>query len=120
MKVAILAAGFGTRLQRDIRASGAHAELENVPKPLLPVSGKPVISHWMELLAGCPDTSEEVFVVVNDANKQQFEDWTRDYPTARLVSSKCSTNEDRPGAVACIQIAVDHFDIQGHLLVIGG
>ena len=120
MKVLILAAGFGTRLQRDVKESGRHKELEGVPKPLLPVSGKPVISHWMDILRSCPETKEEVYVVVNDANIGQFEEWAADYPAVRIVSSGCSTNETRPGAVACIEIPVKHFGIQDHLLVIGG
>ena len=120
MKVLILAAGFGTRLQRDIRECGTHKELENVPKPLLPVSGKPVISHWMEILGTCPETGGDVYVVVNDANFGKFQEWAAEYPAVRLVSSGCSTNDTRPGAVACIHIPVKHFGIQDHLLVIGG
>ena len=121
MKVVILAAGFGTRLQRDIRESGTYKELEDVPKPLLPVSGKPVISHWMNILASCPETENDgVYVVVNDANRRQFEKWAGDFPNVRLVSSGCSTNDTRPGAVACIDIPVKHFGIQDHLLVVGG
>lgn len=42
MKALILAAGYGTRLARDIEndASGRYANLLGVPKPLLPI-GKP-------------------------------------------------------------------------------
>jgi choline kinase len=120
MKVLILAAGFGTRLERDIKESGSYKELEGVPKPLLPVSGKPVVSYWMDMLTACPETRDEVYVVVNDANQRLFAEWARDYPAVQLVSSRCSTNETRPGAVACIQIAVDHFSVRDHLLVIGG
>ncbi len=29
-------------------------------------------------------------------------------------------NEDRVGAVGCIELAVRHFDIQDNLIVIGG
>lgn len=120
MKVLILAAGFGTRLERDIKESGSYKELQGVPKPLLPVAGKPVISHWLDMLAACPETSQVVYVIVNDANSALFEKWARDYPIVQLVSSGCSTNETRPGAVACIEIAVRHFNIRDHLLVIGG
>ena len=120
MKVLILAAGFGTRLERDIRESNGHKQLQGVPKPLLPVSGKPVISHWMDMLTACPETRDVVYVIVNDSNRVYFEEWARAYPAVQLVSSGCSTNETRPGAVACIEIAVSHFAIRDHLLVIGG
>ena len=120
MKVLLLAAGFGTRLQRDLRESGRHTDLLDLPKPLLPVSGKPVLSHWMDILGACPETKGNVYVVVNDANIGQFENWARDFPDVQLVSSGCSCNDTRPGAVACIDIPVRHFGIQDHLLVIGG
>ena len=116
----ILAAGFGTRLEKDIKENGRYRELQGVPKPLLPVGGKPVISHWMDILSACPETSEQVYVVVNDANRAHFERWALDYPAVQLVSSGCSTNETRPGAVACIEIAVRHFKVQDDLLVVGG
>ena len=46
-----------------------------------------------------------MYAVVNDANRAHFETWALDYPAVQLVSSGCSTNETRPGAVACIEIA---------------
>lgn len=120
MKVLILAAGYGTRLERDIRDSESHKELQGVPKPLLPVSGKPVISHWLDMLTACPETRDAVYVIVNEANRVYFEEWSRDYPSVQLVSTGSSTNETRPGAVACIDIAVRYFTIHDHLLVVGG
>ena len=120
MKVLILAAGFGTRLERDIRENDKYKDLQGIPKPLLPVSGKTVISHWLDILSACPETSEQVYVIVNDANRSLFEKWSLDYPAVQLVSSGSSTNETRPGAVACIDIAVRHFNIHDHLLVVGG
>lgn len=120
MKVLILAAGYGTRLERDIKESGDYKELQGVPKPLLPVRGKPVISHWVDMLSACPETREEMYVVVNDANRAFFEKWALEYPAVQLVSDGTSRNEDRLGAVACIEIAVKYFNIEDHLLVIGG
>ena len=65
MKVLILAAGYGTRLARDLEETGRHPELRGVPKPLLPVAGRPLASHWMEIIRGCPETREcDVYVVV--------------------------------------------------------
>ena len=120
MKVVILAAGFGTRLQRDIMESRDHKELLNKPKPLLPVSGKPVISHWMEMLDACPETKGQVALIANDANYGEFEKWRRNYPDVTLVSSGAVSNDTRPGAVACIEIPVRELGIHDHLLVIGG
>ena len=67
MKVLILAAGYGTRLARDLEAEGVqghYAHLVGVAKPLLPVGGIPLISHWLALLGACPDAQGDVYVVV--------------------------------------------------------
>lgn len=67
MKVLVLAGGYGTRLARDLEAEGAlgqYAHLRGVPKPLLPVGGIPLISHWLTLLRACPDTQGAVYIVV--------------------------------------------------------
>ena len=67
MKVVILAAGYGTRLERDLEKDGRFKELHGVPKPLLPVAGRPVISHWLDILLSCAETrGEEVYVVVGE------------------------------------------------------
>ncbi|ORY45520.1 hypothetical protein BCR33DRAFT_849791 [Rhizoclosmatium globosum] len=53
-KVAVLflAAGYGTRLQRDIQAdtSGRFEAQKGVAKALLPLLGVPLISHWLKQL----------------------------------------------------------------------
>jgi len=64
MKVLLLGAGYGTRLARDLAASGGYPNLVGVAKPLLPVAGKPLISHWMDALLACPETTGDVYVVV--------------------------------------------------------
>jgi hypothetical protein len=46
----VLAAGYGTRLEADLRGEGSAASLAlvGVPKPLLPVrAGAPLLDEWM-------------------------------------------------------------------------
>lgn len=66
MKAVILAAGYGTRLQRDVAAdtSGRFARLLGTAKPLLPVGQRALISHWVNSLtvSGCVDY---IYVVVS-------------------------------------------------------
>lgn len=66
MKAVILAAGYGTRLQREVAAdsSGIFGHLVGVAKPLLPVGRCALISHWARALnaSGCVDA---VYVVVS-------------------------------------------------------
>lgn len=66
MKAVILAAGYGTRLQRDVVAdsSGKFAHLVGTAKPLLPVGHCALISHWVHALtaSGAVDC---IYVVVS-------------------------------------------------------
>lgn len=55
MKAIILAAGQGTRLRPLTYA---------IPKPLLPVGGKPVIDYVIDNLRACPDI-DEIYVAVS-------------------------------------------------------
>lgn len=65
MKVLILAAGYGTRLQRDLENddSTQHNHLKNIPKPLLPIANKPLISYWIDSLKENEEISEICVVV---------------------------------------------------------
>ncbi|XP_061547575.1 uncharacterized protein zgc:136439 isoform X2 [Phycodurus eques] len=91
MKAVILAAGYGTRLQRDVAAdrSGRFAHLVGVAKPLLPVGNLALLSHWIGALAAS-NAVDGIYVV------------------------------ERLGAMACLQLTVKHFQIQDHVIVIGG
>ena len=104
MKALILAAGFGTRLGKDLRndTSGAYSHLlgqlevyllsewtnwvnfriwlvyihincrmhqclmwfAGIPKPLLPIGKKPLISHWLDVLC-CSKVIDKVYVIVS-------------------------------------------------------
>ena len=57
MKAIILAAGQGTRLRPLTYA---------IPKPLLPVGGRPVIDYVIDNLATCPEI-DEVYIAVSHA-----------------------------------------------------
>lgn len=67
MKAVILAAGYGTRLQRDVGndTTGRFKHLLGIAKPLLPVGHCALISHWVKAMTatGCVDT---IFVVVSN------------------------------------------------------
>ena len=54
----ILAAGYGTRLSRDLQErTEEYPQLVGVPKPLLPVAGVPLITHWVRSLKACSQIS---------------------------------------------------------------
>lgn len=66
MKALILAAGYGTRLQRDLKndESGNYKQLLNVPKPLLPIGSLPLSSHLMKMLNKTSNKIDKVYLVV--------------------------------------------------------
>nr|XP_046215991.1 mannose-1-phosphate guanyltransferase isoform X1 [Oncorhynchus gorbuscha]XP_046216001.1 mannose-1-phosphate guanyltransferase isoform X1 [Oncorhynchus gorbuscha] len=121
MKAVILAAGYGTRLQRDVDndTSGRFKHLAGIAKPLLPVGHCALISHWVQALntTGCVDT---VFVITNALHHKAFVEWALDFPNVKVLSDGTKSNEDRLGAVACLQLTVKHFKIEDHVIVIGG
>ena len=43
-----------------------------------------------------------------------------DHPQVQLVSDGSHSNEERLGAVGCVDLAVRHFQVRDDLIVIGG
>lgn len=121
MKAVILAAGYGTRLQRDVEnsTSGTFKHLVGIAKPLLPVGSSPLISHWVKALnaTGCVDT---IYVITNALHHVKFQEWATEFPNVEVLSDGTRSNEERLGAVACLQLAVKVCMIRDHVLVIGG
>ncbi|XP_076812554.1 uncharacterized protein LOC143459338 [Clavelina lepadiformis] len=123
MKVVILAGGFGTRLARDIRndASGKYKELLHLPKSLLPIGPKPLLSHWMKLFQESDDI-EHVHIQTNDHFYEQFMKWSQEWPDfISVVNDKTSTNNIKLGAVAALAFAVSSFGVeQSDLIIVAG
>ncbi len=57
---------------------------------------------------------------VNAKYYDQFSSWSKEFSQVQLVCDGTNCNEERLGAVACIELAVRHFNIQDNLIVIGG
>ncbi|XP_026232906.1 uncharacterized protein zgc:136439 [Anabas testudineus] len=121
MKAVILAAGYGTRLQRDVLAdsSGRFAHLAGVAKPLLPVGRCALISHWVHALTASGSV-DCIYVVTNALYLAAFEEWAAQFTNVKILSDQTTSNDERLGAVACLQLAVKHFMIEDHVVVIGG
>ncbi|XP_054643977.1 uncharacterized protein zgc:136439 [Dunckerocampus dactyliophorus] len=121
MKAVILAAGYGTRLQRDVAAdtSGRFAHLVGVAKPLLPLGSCALVTHWVRALSAS-NCVTSIFVVTNALYLSAFEQWAAQFSNVKIVSDGTRSNDERLGAVACLQFAVMHFKIEDHVVVIGG
>ena len=65
MKVLFLCAGYGTRLENDLKNSTEFPECIGRPKALLPIGEKALISYWFDALQLLENISE-VIVVTND------------------------------------------------------
>ncbi|XP_046699157.1 uncharacterized protein zgc:136439 isoform X2 [Silurus meridionalis] len=121
MKAVILAAGYGTRLQRDIEKdqSGHFGHLRGVAKPLLPVGDCPLVSHWLRALtrSACVD---QVLVVTNALYHEAFQLWAQEFSSVQVLNDGTRSNEERLGAVACLHLALNHFAEPDDVIVIGG
>ena len=101
MNALLLAAGYGTRLYPLTR---------DCPKPLLPVGGRPILDHLVDRLDAAAEI-ERMILVSNARFVDQFERWAagRTLRTPlEIINDGSTTNENRRGAVADIQLALDH------------
>jgi len=116
MKAIILAAGYGTRMGY----LTAH-----IPKPLLPVKGKPILNYLLEALQGI-SAIHEVWVVSNQKFHSCFMDWLsleqmKNFPFAIHILNDGSTcNENRLGAIGDIDFALKQSGHSEDVAMIAG
>lgn len=89
INVIILAAGYGTRLTREIKDLEStdpekfkkYQKLLNLPKALLPIKNKPLLTYWVETLLELHSRKSSNFeihkliIVTNDKFYKQFTSW---------------------------------------------
>jgi len=122
--VIILAAGYGTRLEREINqdTSGKFFHLKGVPKPLLPVGGKPLIDYWIDDLKKCSDLVNNIYVVSNAHFYDLFVNWAKvkEFPVNNVVKDDSTVNGNRLGAVADLCLVLEEKKVNSEILVIAG
>ncbi|KAL7636327.1 UNVERIFIED_CONTAM: hypothetical protein RMT77_013086 [Armadillidium vulgare] len=120
----ILCAGYGTRLQHDLANDETNFHLKGIPKPLLPLQSKPLIAYWIESFKNVAFISE-IIIVTNEVHKDLYQNFLKDFEHMKkpvsIVSDGSTTNENRSGAVACMNLGVtnssgDAFFIAGDTL----
>ena len=120
----VLAAGYGTRLERDIKAdtSGKYTDLVGVPKALVPVVGRPLVEYWVEIFKGLGDIIQTVYVVSTAYHYEKFVAWAKrsGFPTENIVSDGSTSNENRRGAIGTLQFFLNEKHITGDILVVAG
>lgn len=127
--VVVLAAGYGTRLQKDIESdpSPEFRNLLSLPKPLLPLSDKPLLNYWLSLFETCSDLIDGIHLVTNKRYHQGFVEWSQSAPTLAatsipvdIICDNTESNEDRLGGVADMLLAIQSCQISKNLIVIAG
>lgn len=106
----ILAAGYGSRLQRDIEQdpSKQFEGLLGQPKALLPVGGVPLLDHWLRAFREANGAVGPVIVVTNELFHRQFAEWavSRGLGRSAVVNDGTTANANRLGACADLQLAL--------------
>jgi NDP-sugar pyrophosphorylase family protein len=106
----ILAAGYGSRLQKDIEADASREfdHLLGQPKGLLPVGGVPLLDHWLRAFRASADRVGPVIVVTNELFHRQFTEWavSRGLGRDAVVNDGTTTNEQRLGACGDLELAL--------------
>jgi len=112
MRAVILAAGYGTRL---------YPLTINTPKPLIPLSGKPIINFLVEKIEAMRSKHgiEDIILVSNNRFYKDFLEWKAKYEIdVEILNDKTNSPEDRLGAVKDIKLAVGKKG--GDWLILGG
>lgn len=105
--VILLAAGYGTRLSRDISKVPFLSHLSQIPKPLLPLSGRPILTHWLHQLP-----ASHIVVVTNATHYPRYLSWAdaarkQQKGPVVVVSDGTTDNSNRLGAVADTAIGLE-------------
>jgi len=112
MCIAILAAGYGTRL---------YPLTLKVAKPLVLVNNKPIINFLFDKLEGLSKhfSLGEVRIVVNNKFYKSFLIWKKKYRiSAKIINDGSNSPEDRLGAVKDMKVALGKK--KGDWLILGG
>ena len=122
MKAIILAAGYGTRLQRDLETAGdEYSHLNGLPKQLLPIAGKPLIEYLIDELEEISQI-DDIYIVTNQRYFKQFKNWAtrRSFPENNIINDGTASNEERLGAIKDIQYTIEEKEIDDDILVVCG
>jgi glucose-1-phosphate thymidylyltransferase len=109
VKAIVLAAGYATRLR---------PLTDDVPKPLLPVGGRPILD-WILANIREVDEIDETHVVTNSRFAPDFAAWGARHDVI-VHDDGTSTNEDRLGAIGDLKHVLDRAGIDDDVLVVAG
>ncbi len=129
MKAIILAGGYGTRLQEDIKKLKEidskeyekYKEFLDVPKPLLKIAGEPIFSRIIKKVE--KTTISDVFVRVNNDNINEFRKWKERYGgklNIKLISDGSPDNTYGQGVFGGVLYILEKEKVNDDLLILAG
>ena len=110
MKAIILCAGYATRL---------YPLTENFPKPLLPISNKPLLEHIIEKINEIP--VNEIIIISNHKLINHFKRWREDFQTnlsLKILDDGSTSEENKLGALKDLSFALEKEKIDEDFLVV--
>lgn len=117
IKALVLAAGYATRL---------FPITKYIPKPLLPINGKPMIEYILDKLC-IVDEIDEIFIVTNKKFYPHFKIWYERIEAAEVYDKKIliiddNTTQDgkKLGAIGDMKLVISKEKIRDNLLIVGG
>ncbi|MCX6707548.1 MAG: sugar phosphate nucleotidyltransferase [Candidatus Woesearchaeota archaeon] len=130
MEAIILAAGYGMRLDNELKSLKAsdpekHSEirpfLEGRAKPMIIINGKPVIQYTVENLERAGIT--RIVIVTNNRYFSQFDEWRDSYKgksLIKLINDGTNTNESRLGSIHDLLLALKKENISDDVIMVAG
>ena len=120
MKALILAAGYGTRMLQSAAGAKYKKLINALPKPLLPLRGKPVVFQIYKKLRQGRDI-DEIFLITNNKYFHLYEKWQNESGLRiKLLKNGSTANENRLGAVGDMALAIKKCGIKEDFFIIAG
>jgi glucose-1-phosphate thymidylyltransferase len=115
MKAIILAGGYAVRLLPLTR---------HIPKPLLPVAGKPVIDYIIDQLNLIPEV-DEIIISTNKHYEPNFRYWLSRLPEnskiIKVVTEHTTSEKEKLGAIAALKYIIQTESLKNdELMVVAG
>lgn len=132
MKAIILAAGYGVRLEDELKMlksenpkkyETVRSFIEGKAKPMIAVAGKPVVQHIVENIERSDADIDGIFIVTNNRYFRQFDEWRKGYKgkiRIKFINDGTNTNETRLGAVNDLLLVLNEEEIDDDVLVVAG
>ncbi len=92
------------------------------PKPLLIISGKPIIEHIIENLENI-STIDKIFITTNKKFEEHFRNWIKTSKLdgkLKLVIEPSTKDEEKKGSVGSLEYLIETEKIDEDLIVVAG